>query len=114
MANKVRSYNIKDDMPDRVEAGRRLAEILRISKGKEKVIKIIHGYGSSGVGGVIKQTVHKALRTKLNEKAIKAYIPGEAIYRMMGFDDVVHTYAHLIKHDSDYKKGNDGITYIIF
>ncbi len=114
MASKIKYFNIKADMPDRVEASRRLMEILRTSKGKEKVIKIIHGYGSSGVGGIIKQTVHKLLRSELNSKKIRAYIPGEAIYSLMGFDDVIHRFDHLIKHDSDYKKGNDGITYIIF
>lgn len=114
MPSKLLTYDIKSDMPDRIEAGHRLAEILRFSKGKEKVIKIVHGYGSSGVGGVIKEVVHKSLRNKVSEGQIKAYIPGESFDRMMGFDETIRTYSHLIKHDSDYKKGNDGITYIIF
>ena len=114
MPSRIQTYDIKSDMPDRIEAGNRLAEILRFSKGKEKVIKIVHGYGSSGVGGVIKEVVHRSLQKKINEGQIKAYIPGESLSKMMGFDEIIRTYNHLIKHESDYKKGNDGITYIIF
>lgn len=114
MANKILTYDIKSDMPDRIEAGNRLAEILCFSKGKEKAIKIIHGYGSSGIGGVIKEVVQRSLRQKLKNGEIRAYIPGESFNRLMGFDETIRTYSHLIKHDSDYKKGNDGITYIIF
>ncbi|MBE0700901.1 MAG: hypothetical protein IH571_04365 [Acholeplasmataceae bacterium] len=109
----MKTYNIKDDLPDKLEAGRRLAEIIRENKGKEKVIKIIHGYGSSGVGGSIKQLVHKSLRNKKKSNEIKAFIPGEAFRQMMGFDEVITTYAHLIKGDGDYQKMNDGITYVI-
>lgn len=114
MANNVMTYDIKSDMPDRIEAGNRLRDILRLSKGKEKVIKIIHGYGSSGTGGIIKRGVHKTLQQLQNNGQIRAYIPGESFDRLMGFDEIIRTYSHLIKHDSDYKKGNDGITYIIF
>ena len=113
MEKQVKCFDIKSDMPDRLEAGRRLAEIIKESKGRYKVIKIIHGYGSSGVGGTIKQTVHKSLRKRLNSKEITCYIPGESLSKLMGFDDMINTYKHLIKNDSDFKKGNDGITYII-
>jgi hypothetical protein len=32
----------------------------------------------------------------------------------MGYDELIRTYKSLIQGDSDYKKGNDGITYIFF
>jgi cobalamin biosynthesis protein CbiD len=110
----MKTYDIKSDMPDVLEASKRLVQIIKEAKKTEKVIKIIHGYGSSGVGGKIKSAVHKSLRNRLNSKEIKAYIPGEAFSLMMGFDEVIHKYSNLLKNDSDFKKGNDGITYIIF
>jgi hypothetical protein len=110
----MKIFDIKSDMPFTDEAGKRLADIIRENKKNEKVIKIIHGYGSSGVGGKIKVTVQKTLKSKVASKEIKAYIPGEALGSMMGFVDVIQKYKHLIKNDSDYKKRNDGITYIIF
>jgi len=110
----MKTFDIKSDMPFTDEAGKRLSDIIRGNRKKEKVIKIIHGYGSSGVGGKIKVTVHKSLKKKLSNHEIKAYIPGESLRSMMGFVDVIQKYKHLIKNDSDYKKCNDGITYIIF
>ncbi len=109
----MKSYNIKDDLPDRLEAGKRLADIIRACQGREKVIKIIHGYGSQGIGGSIKQLVHKSLRNKRKKKEIKAFIPGEAFASPMGFDEAIGTYRHLIKDDPDYKRMNDGITFVI-
>jgi hypothetical protein len=110
----MNAYDIKSNLPTVAEATRDLNEILRRAKTSEKVIKIIHGYGSSGVGGAIKTAVHRILAGKRNDKTIRAYIPGEAIASMMGFDDDIVRFRHLIQSDSDYKKGNDGITYVIF
>jgi len=109
----MKSFDIKSDMPTALEAGKRLANYIRIYTGNEKVIKIVHGYGSSGVGGAIKQMVHSSLKNRVSTGEIKAYIPGEAFSKMMGFDEVIQTYSALLKSDSDFKKGNDGITYII-
>jgi len=109
----MKSFDIKSDMPTALEAGKRLSNYIRIYTGNEKVIKIVHGYGSSGVGGAIKQMVHSSLKKKTASGEIKAYIPGEAFSKMMGFDEVIQTYTHLLKSDSDFKKGNDGITYVI-
>jgi hypothetical protein len=109
----MKTFNIKADMPDKLEAGKRLAEIIRTCQGQDKVIKIIHGYGSSGVGGSIKQSIHKSLRNKLKKQEIKGFIPGEAFGQLMGFDEVIQTFGHLLKNDQDYKKMNDGITYVI-
>ncbi|MDY0211259.1 MAG: hypothetical protein RBQ91_07655 [Acholeplasma sp.] len=108
------TYDIKSDMPSTLEAGTRLSAIIRSSKSKQlKVIKILHGYGSTGVGGSIKHMVRKSLRNKLKKQEIKAFIPGEAFSAPMGFDETIRTYEHLLKNDSDYRKMNDGITYVI-
>ncbi len=109
----MKTFDIKSDMPTTAEAGVRLANIIRTSNGKDKVIKIVHGYGSTGVGGSIKKTVHASLRNRVRSGEIKAYIPGEAFSHPMGFDEIIQTYASLLKSDSDYRKMNDGITFVI-
>lgn len=109
----MKTFDIKSDMPTTQEASVRLANIIRTSNGKDKVIKIIHGYGSTGVGGSIKTTVHASLRNRVRSQEIKAFIPGEAFSQPMGFDEAIRTYKNLLKADSDYNKMNDGITYII-
>jgi hypothetical protein len=107
-------FDIKSDMPTVAEAAIRLKGILLQTKGHEKIIKIIHGYGSSGVGGAIKNSVHRILSEKRSQKYIRAFIPGEAIAALQGFDQDIIRFKHLIQTDSDFKKGNDGITYVIF
>lgn len=107
----MKTYNIKEDMPTRLDAGKRLAQIIRDNQN-EKVIKLIHGYGSSGEGGTIKQLVHKSLRNHRKKETIKNFVPGEANKELLGFDEVIRTYSDLIKNDHDFKIGNPGITYV--
>ena len=63
----MKSFNIKSDMPDKLTAGKRLADIIRANKS-EKVIKIVHGYGSTGTGGGIKDLVRKSLRNHMKKR----------------------------------------------
>ena len=110
----MKIYDIKSDMPNVNDAGKRLANAIKESKSnKEKVIKILHGYGSHGIGGGKKVALIKSLHKRQKNNEIKAYIPGEAFANLMGFDDVIREYKDLIQHDSDYNKMNDGITYVI-
>jgi hypothetical protein len=106
--------DIKSMMLPKLEAGKQLADELRKAKSSHKVVKILHGYGSTGPGGAIKALTHKSLRNKMKTQEIKAYIPGESIARPAGFDEMISTYKHLISHDLDFKKDNYGITYVIF
>jgi len=110
----MKEFDIKSHGETRQEAKEMLEEIISDYNKQEKVIKIIHGYGSSGVGGVIKQMVRKSLQSKLNQNQIKAFIPGEAIKGFMGYSEIIDKYKNLIINDSDYHKSNDGITYVIF
>ncbi|MCU0104864.1 hypothetical protein N7603_04255 [Acholeplasma vituli] len=105
------TIDIKSDKPLVSVASARLLNGIRIHKN-EKVIKIIHGYGSTGVGGKIKQMVHTTLETLKAQHQIQDYIPGEALVSFMGYADLIQKYKPLIQTDSDYRKGNDGITYI--
>lgn len=99
------------DMPTQSLAKQRLEMILKYEK--DPMIKIVHGYGSTGVGGVIKDMVRKALEEKMLRYEIKAFIPGEAFGSLFGYDQLIKTYQHLLKGDVDFKRNNPGITYII-
>ena len=48
-----------------------------LSNSKKACIYIIHGYGSSGKGGVIRQKVRSFLNAQLKNGKIKAVINGE-------------------------------------
>ncbi len=107
----MKSYNIKHDLPTKTLALERLNVILKYER--EPIIKIIHGYGSHGVGGDIKLLIRQILEEKVNKNEIKAYIPGEAFGHLLGYDYLIKTYLKYLEKDSDYKKVNEGITYII-
>ncbi len=110
----MKTYDLKSHQPTILDAGRLMADKIREARlEKHKVIKIIHGYGSTGVGGDIRIAIRKSPRNRVKKADIKAFIPGEAFCMLMGFDEVIKTYQHLISSDSDYKKCNEGITYII-
>ncbi len=109
----MKEFDLKSDMPTTFVAVMRLKNYIKLSRPTEKVIKVIHGYGSSGVGGKIRIAVRQTLDEMLSMRQIKAFIPGEAISTPMGFDEDIRTYRPLIGSDPDFRKGNDGITYII-
>lgn len=53
---KIEVINIKSNMPPAYLASVNLEiEIERLTKSDTKLIKVIHGYGSHGVGGEIKK-----------------------------------------------------------
>lgn len=109
----MKTFDIKSHLPTQQEARLELENILAFSR-KEKIIKIIHGYGSHGMGGSIKQMAHAYLKKAKQSRHIEDFIPGEATVSLMGYDELIRKYKAILFADSDFKKGNDGITYVIF
>lgn len=46
---------------------------------RQAVVKIIHGYGSEGIGGSNKVAIHLHLKQLQSDGQIKAYHPGETL-----------------------------------
>ena len=60
------------------QALERLERDLREARACEaKVVRVIHGYGSSGRGGKIRDAVRRELGRKLARGEVKTVIPGE-------------------------------------
>ncbi len=88
-----------------------LEDALRIARKEHcAAVKLIHGYGSSGVGGDIRIVAQKTLAQKLNGKEIRAFIPGED-WRISNEAawELLKRYPEL-KQDSDLGRANRGIT----
>lgn len=106
--------NLEEGMPTVANARIKLDQALRTAKSRKvKVVKIIHGYGSSGKGGAIKRDVQAFLTQKKSSGNIRGFVPGE---RFSPFD--AHARAMLdqcpeLAKDSDYSRGNDGITIVL-
>jgi hypothetical protein len=77
-AIRIKTINVKSDLPSVNEALQRLErEIALARQDKSVVIKIIHGYGSSGVGGDIRIAVQKRLHELAEGGHIRSCIFGE-------------------------------------
>ena len=109
----IRVVNIKGDMPTVDEARRELvAAIDRARLDGVQVIKLIHGYGSTGVGGALRNALRKSLLKRRKEGVVKSIVHGE---KWGVFDEgariLRNRYAFLHK-DADYNRQNSGITMI--
>jgi hypothetical protein len=77
------------------------------------LLKLIHGYGSSGAGGRLREEVWKALERMRRNGAIAGFIPGED-FRLSNEDSwelIKHHKA--VREDRDLGRGNRGITIVV-
>ncbi len=107
--------NIESGMPTAEVALARLSQGMRNAKASKAFgIKVIHGYGSSGKGGVIKSRLLQLLTEKKREGSIRDFIRGEDFSPFSaGARQAIESCPSLSK-DKDYARGNMGITIILF
>lgn len=110
----IQTLNLEEGMPLVEEALARLNMGLQEMRvGRIKVVKLIHGYGSTGRGGKICLAVRDELAAMKRRKLIKEYIPGEDFGPM---DPAVRKLAErnsAITRDPDYGRMNHGITIVV-
>jgi hypothetical protein len=110
----IKTVNLKHDRPTVSEALSRLdQEITRARREGTTVLKVVHGYGSSGAGGEIRIAVQARLREMAEDGRIRCCIFGEywsksdeATWRLL--QDRVE-----LKQDSDLGHANRGITVVV-
>ena len=74
----IRTYTVEAGLPTLDEARRLvIEEIKRAKREGVKVLKVIHGYGSSGKSGVLYVGLRKSFGLRKKETLIKDYIAGE-------------------------------------
>ena len=110
---KIETINIKDGFPPSDVAVANMEIFIDICKKTDtKVIKVIHGYGSHGVGGEIKKQAHLRLQELKKFKKIENYIPGERFGENEKHGEfILQNFPELII-DEDLKNYNSGITLI--
>ena len=115
MAASLRVVNLEDGMPSLEQArGTMLTELQRARTAGVTGVKLIHGYGSSGVGGRLRIGIGAALMQMKTEKRINRVIFGEN-WRVSDADTwaVLQKYP-AFKADHDLGRGNKGITIVFF
>ena len=114
MSSHIRNVNLKSGMPTVDEARARLnTEIDNARQRGDHVLKLIHGYGSSGVGGKLKDAIRSSLRRRRKEGKIQSFVAGE---KWSVFDEVTNEILEKcpqLSKDSDLNNHNQGITIVL-
>jgi hypothetical protein len=111
----LKIVNLETGMPTVEQARLRMEHELHSARqAGYKALKLIHGYGSSGVGGALRDQLQKELRRATEQGAIRAFIAGED-WRVS--NEITW---ELLKHfpewklDPDLGRNNQGISIIVF
>lgn len=114
MANDFAVINIEEGRPTADVAIKRLkSELVRVKAQNVKVVKLIHGYGSSGVGGILKTVVRRELEQMKKRGTIKLYVPGES-FEIFNIDTIkILDSSSSMKNDRDLGRYNSGITMVL-
>ena len=89
-----------------------IAEITQAKRDGSRVLKVIHGYGSSGKGGTLFVGLRKSFGLRKKEGAIKDFIAGEdfSIFNETTLD-LLEAVPEL-RGDPDLGATNEGVTVI--
>jgi hypothetical protein len=109
--NTLKTLNVEIGLPSLDEARRRVIEGIRKSRREGvRVLKVIHGYGSSGKGGKLCVGLRKSFALRKKEGVIQDFIPGEDFSI---FNPAVLTLIEIVpalRSDPDLGATNEGVT----
>lgn len=107
----VRTCNVEANFPSLEEARRLVAaEVRHAKRSGVRVLKVIHGYGSSGKGGTLCHGLRKSFALRKRENVIKDFFPGESFSifnpAVLQLLDAVPE----LRGDPDLNATNEGVT----
>jgi hypothetical protein len=109
--NAIRTFNVEAGLPTLDEARRLvIEEIKRAKREGVKVLKVIHGYGSSGKGGALCIGLRKSFALRKKEGVIKDFMAGEDFSI---FNDTVLALLEAVpelRGDLDLNASNEGVS----
>ena len=108
-----KEVNIKADLPTADLAVKRVG--YNIQNGKIwgcSAIKIIHGYGSSGIGGKIRVAVRQELAAMKAAGKIRDYVIGEEFSIFSPATRSMLVACREMRADRDLERHNNGITVV--
>ena len=114
MSASVRVINLEEGFPNRDQAYQKLeAALARARKDGVAVLKVIHGYGSTGAGGVLRFAVRGFLRQRKEKGEIAGFVNGESWSSFDERSKSLFARAPELILDNDVGRGNKGITLIL-
>jgi hypothetical protein len=107
----IRIFNVEAGMPTLDEARRLvIEEIKRAKRERARVLKVIHGYGSTGKGGTLCVGLRKSFGLRKKEGVIKEFVAGEDFSIFNGTVLKMLEAAPELRGDSDLNATNEGVT----
>ena len=110
----IKIIDLEDGMPQVEEARLRMQHELQIARQQGyAAVKLIHGYGSSGVGGSLRIELQKELQRMAGASALRSFVTGED-WRISDEKtwEILKRYPEW-KRDSDLGKANKGISIVL-
>jgi hypothetical protein len=110
----IKIIDLEDGMPTVEEARLQMQHELHAARNQGYVaVKLIHGYGSSGVGGALRIELQKELQRLAGSGSIRSFLPGED-WRIS--DEKTWQFLQRYpewKRDHDLGKNNKGISIVL-
>jgi hypothetical protein len=107
----IRICNVESGMPS-LEDARRLvaAEIRQARHDGARVLKVIHGYGSSGRGGKLRVGLRKSFALRKKEGVIRDFVAGEDFSIFNPTTLALLEAVSAVRGDPDLNATNEGVT----
>jgi len=111
----VHTINLENKLPTVDMALERFHNLLEKLQGKGfRAVKVIHGHGSSGTGGKIRQAFRQAMDDGLWGEAIREVYYGEALKpHLIEYKKLIERFPSIKLNISRDMQGNPGITLLI-
>ena len=114
MAVTIKTVILKEGMPSVEQARARMhGEIQSARQSGVKVLKLVHGYGSTGVGGDLRIALQSTLRQMATKGEIRDCIYGENWRKSDERAWDLLKQLPELKADSDLGRSNRGITLVL-
>lgn len=109
----MRTVNLKSGRPTVDEARRRLVNELETARQQSgRVLKVIHGWGSSGEGGALAVAIRKSLRLRVREGRAVLVVTGERFSADTTEGRELAQRHPTVRRDPDFNRMNPGITVV--
>ena len=114
MPSRMRIVNLEAGFPTRDQAYRKLEAALTQARNDGIfALKVIHGYGSSGAGGVLRFAIRGYLRQRKEKGEIAAFVNGESWSSFDERSKLLFKKVPQLVLDGDVGRGNKGITLVL-
>ncbi len=111
---KIQTVNLEQGMPSGDAAVARLKlELVTLRRMGIDCVKVVHGYGSTGKGGVLRHRTRECLRNLQAQGRVKYFCPGESFGPFENDGRKAIELNPGLRRDQDWARSNHGITIVI-